>query len=81
MSNKPRENVRKTDTDPRVERSTSLLGHALIELIQERDFARMLAGALVESISWWRDLRDAATPEQMDLAFHEFARGVLTRAS
>ncbi len=195
MSNKPRQRVRKVDTDPRVERSTSLLGHALIELIQEHDFdeitvqqilersgigrttfyahyrnkedvlhssfehlftafdgwlahspqrerlfpvteflahlgtadsladalrragkleefwsfgtaaaarciesrigeqfrsddsitrqlvARMLAGALVESINWWRDHRDAATPAQMELAFHEFARGVLARAT
>lgn len=42
--------------------------------------ARMLAGALVESIRWWQDHRATATPAAMDVAFHEFARGVLRRA-
>jgi AcrR family transcriptional regulator len=39
--------------------------------------ARMLAGALVEAIVWWLDHQSAATPAEMDAAFHELARGVL----
>ncbi len=42
--------------------------------------ARMLAGALMEAIRWWQDHPAAATPVQVDAAFHEVARGVL-RAS
>jgi AcrR family transcriptional regulator len=42
--------------------------------------ARMLAGALVEAISWCQDHPAAATPAQMDAAFHELARGMLRRA-
>lgn len=41
--------------------------------------ARMLAGALMESITWWQERPDQATPEQMDTAFHELARGMLSR--
>jgi AcrR family transcriptional regulator len=39
--------------------------------------ARMLAGALMEAIGWWQDHPSAATPAEMDAAFHELARGVL----
>lgn len=41
--------------------------------------ARMLAGALVESLEWWQDhsAHPAATPAAIDAAFHELARGVL----
>jgi hypothetical protein len=39
--------------------------------------ARMLAGALMETIGWWQDHPSAATPAEMDAAFHELARGVL----
>ena len=38
--------------------------------------ARMLAGALVEAIGWWLDRPHAATPAEMDAAFHELARCV-----
>ncbi len=41
--------------------------------------ARMLAGALMESITWWREHPGAATPLQMDTAFHEIARVVSAR--
>lgn len=41
--------------------------------------ARMLAGALVESAQWWQDHAGAATPAEVDAAFHELARGVLRR--
>jgi AcrR family transcriptional regulator len=41
--------------------------------------ARMLAGALVESARWWLDRPRAATPAEVDAAFHELARGVLAR--
>ena len=41
--------------------------------------ARMLAGALVESVRWWQIHPSAATPAAVDTAFHEFARGVLQR--
>jgi AcrR family transcriptional regulator len=41
--------------------------------------ARMLAGALMESITWWLERPEDATPEQMDTAFHELARGMLAR--
>ena len=41
--------------------------------------ARMLAGALLESMRWWEDHRSAATPAQMDAAFHELARASLQR--
>lgn len=42
--------------------------------------ARMLAGALMESIEWWRDRQKEATPHEMETAFHELAGGVLRRA-
>ena len=38
--------------------------------------ARMLAGALMESIAWWQEHPEAATPVQMDAAFHGLARGL-----
>jgi AcrR family transcriptional regulator len=41
--------------------------------------ARMLAGALVESVRWWQDRPAAATPAEVDAAFHELARGMLRR--
>jgi AcrR family transcriptional regulator len=41
--------------------------------------ARMLAGALVESVKWWQDHPEAASPAQMDVAFHALARGALQR--
>ena len=41
--------------------------------------ARMLAGALMESIAWWQERRDSATPVQMDSAFHQLARGMFGR--
>ena len=41
--------------------------------------ARMLAGALMESITWWLERPNEATAEQMDTAFHELARGMLSR--
>jgi AcrR family transcriptional regulator len=41
--------------------------------------SRMLAGALMESIAWWQDRRDMATPVQMDSAFHRLARGMFAR--
>lgn len=37
--------------------------------------ARMLAGALTEATAWWLDHPSAATPLQMDAAFHALARG------
>ena len=37
--------------------------------------ARMLAGALMEAIGWWLDRPKAATPAEMDAAFHGLARG------
>jgi AcrR family transcriptional regulator len=37
--------------------------------------ARMLAGALVESLRWWESHR-TVRPEEMDVAFHRLARGV-----
>lgn len=43
--------------------------------------AHMLAGALMESIKWWQDHPSAATPAQMDAAFHELARAVLRCSS
>jgi hypothetical protein len=39
----------------------------------------MLAGALVESVRWWQDHPGAATPAEIDAAFHQLARGVLQR--
>ncbi|HEY0779285.1 MAG TPA: TetR/AcrR family transcriptional regulator [Gemmatirosa sp.] len=41
--------------------------------------ARMLAGALVESVRWWQDHPAAATPAEVDAAFHGLARRVLQR--
>jgi AcrR family transcriptional regulator len=41
--------------------------------------APMLAGALVESVRWWQDHPGAATPAEVDAAFHQLARGVLRR--
>ena len=41
--------------------------------------ARMLAGALVESVQWWQDHAGVATSAEVDAAFHELARGVLRR--
>lgn len=38
--------------------------------------ARMLAGALGESIRWWLDHRASATPARMDVAFHQLVRAV-----
>ena len=38
--------------------------------------ARMLAGALMESIQWWVDHPGASTPAHLDAAFHELARTV-----
>jgi len=38
--------------------------------------ARMLSGALVESMDWWQDHPDAASPVQMDAAFHRLAAGL-----
>jgi hypothetical protein len=35
--------------------------------------ARMLAGALAESVEWWLDHQTAATPAQVEAAFHELA--------
>jgi len=42
---------------------------------------RMLAGALVEAVKWWQDHPSAATPAELDAAFHELARGVLRPSS
>jgi AcrR family transcriptional regulator len=41
--------------------------------------SRMLAGAMIESARWWLAHREARSPRQMDVAFHEIARSVLTR--
>ncbi|GJG89421.1 hypothetical protein tb265_46020 [Gemmatimonadetes bacterium T265] len=41
--------------------------------------APMLAGALVEGVRWWQARPDAATPADVDAAFHQLARGVLRR--
>lgn len=49
----------------------ALFGHDLL--------AHMLAGALVESVRWWLDRPEVATPAEVDIAFHELARGVLQR--
>lgn len=38
---------------------------------------RMLAGALMESVEWWLDHREAATPGAVEAAFHALARGVM----
>jgi AcrR family transcriptional regulator len=43
--------------------------------------ARMLAGALLEMIRWYHERPARATPQHFDTAFHDFARGVLRRAS
>lgn len=48
-------------------------------LIPSAVLAPMLAGALVESVRWWQDHPGAATPAEMDAAFHQLARGVLCR--
>jgi AcrR family transcriptional regulator len=37
--------------------------------------ARMLAGALMESVRWWTNHSDPPPPAEMDAAFHELARG------
>lgn len=42
-------------------------------------WAPMLAGALVESVRWWQAHPDAATPAEVDAAFHQLARGILRR--
>lgn len=42
--------------------------------------ARMLAGALVESVQWWLDHPSSATPAQVDAAFHRLARSVACAA-
>jgi AcrR family transcriptional regulator len=39
--------------------------------------ARMLAGALVESVRWWLEHPEASTPAQVDAAFHALADRVL----
>lgn len=41
--------------------------------------APMLGGALVASVRWWHDHPGAATPGEVDAAFHYLARGVLRR--
>ena len=41
--------------------------------------ARMLAGAFVESMRWWLDHPGAASPGEMDAAFHGLARGMVRR--
>lgn len=41
--------------------------------------ARMLAGALVETVRWHQEHPSRATPEYLDSAFHELARGVCAR--
>lgn len=38
--------------------------------------ARMLAAALMESLQWWLDHPDAATPARLDAAFHALARPI-----
>ena len=38
--------------------------------------ARMLAGALVESVCWWQEHPASATPRQLDSAFHALVRRV-----
>ena len=43
--------------------------------------ARMLAGALVETIRWWEEHPASATPAELDAAFHQLARGLLRRAA
>lgn len=42
--------------------------------------ARMLAGALLEMLRWRQEHPTRATGAEMDVAFHELARGVLRRA-
>jgi AcrR family transcriptional regulator len=42
--------------------------------------ARMLAGALLEMIRWSQEHPAASTAVEMDVAFHELARGVLRKA-
>jgi AcrR family transcriptional regulator len=39
--------------------------------------ARMLAGALVESVRWWQERAGAATPAEVDAAFHALARAAV----
>ena len=56
----------------RIERSAGVTPRISRPLV-----ARMLAGALMETIRWWQDRPSAATPAEMDAAFHELARGVL----
>jgi AcrR family transcriptional regulator len=41
--------------------------------------APMLAGALVESVRWWAAHPGAASPGEVDVAFHQLARGILHR--
>ncbi len=43
--------------------------------------ARMLAGALLEMVRWYQERPTRANPQQVDAAFHAFARGVLGRAA
>lgn len=42
--------------------------------------ARMLAGAFLEMVKWWHEHPGAATPAQVDAAFHDMARRVLQPA-
>lgn len=35
--------------------------------------ARMLAGAMIESIQWWLDHPSESSPQQLDAAFHQLA--------
>jgi AcrR family transcriptional regulator len=44
---------------------------------QRQLVGRMLAGALMESVQWWLDHPAAATPAQLDVAFHRLARTFL----
>ena len=43
--------------------------------------ARMLAGALLEMVRWYQERPARANPQQVDTAFHLFARGVVRRAA
>ena len=62
-----------------VERRMPAWAGAAVPVAQPSLVARMLAGALVESMQWWLDRPAAATPAEMDAAFHALARGMLRR--
>lgn len=65
-----------------VEHAARFIARRLAELrlassMPARVLARMLAGALVETLDWWEDHGGAMRSVDIDIAFHALARGVL----